>query len=47
MKKTCDVCGARMLTFENPDRLMCPRANKHYLYVNTGTIQKRELRKKA
>ena len=34
----CDVCGARLLKYENPDRELCPRKNKHYLYVTGGTL---------
>ena len=35
---TCGVCGARLLTYENPDRTLCPRKNKHYLYVTGNTL---------
>ncbi len=28
------MCDARMLTYVNPPRLLCPRAARHYLYLN-------------
>jgi len=34
---TCGICGAKLLTYENPDRTLCPRENKHYLFTG-GTV---------
>lgn len=34
----CATCGARMLAYENPDRLLCPRKNKHHLYITGNTL---------
>jgi len=32
--RNCPVCGKRMRVYENPPRLVCPRAARHYLYLN-------------
>jgi len=36
--KNCGVCGARLLKYENPERMVCPRANKHHLYVSGNVL---------
>jgi len=29
----CNICGANMLHYENPDREKCPREVDHYKYT--------------
>ncbi len=29
----CPVCKTRMLTYENPFKLKCPRENRHYQFL--------------
>lgn len=31
--RKCPVCNAKMLVYENPPRLKCPRENKHHQYL--------------
>jgi hypothetical protein len=31
-----------MLVYQNPPRLICPRAAKHYLYVNSHPKKKKK-----
>lgn len=39
--RRCPVCSYRMLVYENQPRLVCPRANRHYLYLNGKKLGKK------
>ena len=45
--RKCPVCSAMMLVYVNPPRLICPRANRHHLFLNnTGRLGKNRKKKR-
>jgi len=45
--RPCPICGKRMLVYHNPPRLICPRASRHYLYLNGKMLGRKGQHKKG
>ena len=39
--RKCPICSAKMLAYENPPRLLCPRVAKHYLWLGGKKLGKK------